>query len=58
MALAACSVFGNDKDPDLEPAKLLKFKSTVVVKRLWTANLGGGYAMRPPTMTEILKTVA
>ncbi len=41
MALAACSVFGNDKDPELEPAKLLKFKSTIVVKRLWTANLGG-----------------
>jgi outer membrane protein assembly factor BamB len=41
MALAACSLFGDKKDPELEPAKLLKFKSTVEIKRLWTADLGG-----------------
>ena len=40
MALAACSVFGDDKDPDLEPAKLIKFKPTIKIKRLWTADLG------------------
>lgn len=40
MALAACSLFGYDKDPDLEPAKLIKFKPTIEIKRLWTAKLG------------------
>jgi len=40
MALAACSIFGNDKDPDLEPAALIKFKPTIEIKRLWTADLG------------------
>ncbi len=41
MALATCGVFGDEKDHELEPAKLLKFKSTVEIKLLWTANLGG-----------------
>ncbi len=40
MALAGCSIFGNDKDPELEPAELLKFKPTIEIKRLWTADLG------------------
>jgi len=40
MALAACSIFGNDKDTDLEPAALIKFKPTIEIKRLWTADLG------------------
>jgi len=41
VALAACSIFGDDKDPELEPADLLKFKATIKIKRLWTADLGG-----------------
>ncbi len=41
MAVAACSVFGNDKDPELEPAELIKFRPTIEIKRLWTADLGG-----------------
>jgi outer membrane protein assembly factor BamB len=40
MALAACSLFGDEKDPDLEPAKLIKFKPTIEIKRLWKADLG------------------
>lgn len=42
VALSACGIFGDDKDPEFEPAKLVKFKSTITVKRLWKANLGGG----------------
>ncbi len=42
VALSACSIFGDDKDPEFEPAKLVKFKSTITVKRLWKADLGGG----------------
>jgi outer membrane protein assembly factor BamB len=41
MALAACGLFGDEKDPELEPAKLIKFKPTIEIKRLWTADLGG-----------------
>ncbi len=40
MALSACSIF-SDKEEDLEPVKLTKIKTTLKVKRLWTANLGG-----------------
>lgn len=41
MALSACSIF-SDKDEELEPVKLTKIKTTLKVKRLWTADLGGG----------------
>jgi outer membrane protein assembly factor BamB len=41
MALAACGLFGDEKDLEFEPAKLIKFKPTIEIKRLWTANLGG-----------------
>ena len=52
MALAACSLFGDDKNPDLEPAELIKFKPTIEIKRLWKADLGDGaeflrLALRP-----------
>jgi len=51
MALSACSLF-SDKDENLEPVKLTKIKTTLKVKRLWSANLGGGseflrVALRP-----------
>ena len=40
IALSACSLF-SDKDEELEPVKLTKIKTTLKVKRLWTAKLGG-----------------
>ena len=40
MALSACSLF-SDKDKPLEPLELTKIKTTVKVKKLWSANLGG-----------------
>ena len=40
MALSACSLF-SDKDKPLEPLELTKIKTTVKVKRLWRADLGG-----------------
>ncbi len=41
IALSGCSFF-SDKDESLEPNKLEKIKTTLKVKRLWTASLGGG----------------
>ena len=41
FALGACGLFGGDKTEDL-PADLVKFKSTLKVKKLWSANVGGG----------------
>ena len=41
MTLSACGIFG-DKDKSLEPVKLTKFKTTLKVKKLWSADLGGG----------------
>jgi outer membrane protein assembly factor BamB len=40
VALSACSIF-SDKEEDLEPLKLTKIDTTLKVKKLWTANLGG-----------------
>ncbi len=39
LLLASCGLFG-DKDEDLEPKELVKFKQTLKVKRLWSAKLG------------------
>jgi len=39
LLLASCGIFG-DKDKDLEPKELVKFKQTLKVKRLWSAKLG------------------
>jgi outer membrane protein assembly factor BamB len=38
---AACSWFGEKKDEDLEPARLEKITTTVDVRKMWSANLGG-----------------
>ena len=40
VALSACSIF-SDKDEGLEPLKLTRIKTTLKVKRLWSADLGG-----------------
>lgn len=41
VALSGCGVFGNDKDPELEPVELVSFDPQIRVNRLWTASLGG-----------------
>jgi len=38
--LASCGLFG-DKDEELEPNKLVDFRQTIKVKRLWSASVGG-----------------
>lgn len=38
--IASCGIFG-DKDEDLEPKELVDFKSTLKVKRIWRAKVGG-----------------
>ncbi len=40
LVLSSCGLFGGDDD-ELEPAQLLKFKSKVSIKRIWSAKLGG-----------------
>jgi outer membrane protein assembly factor BamB len=40
--LAGCGIFGGDKDEELKPQELVDFESTLPVKRVWTAKLGGG----------------
>jgi outer membrane protein assembly factor BamB len=46
--LAGCSMF-TSKKPRLEPAPLLSFKPSMVVRTLWTANVGksGSYFLAP-----------
>ena len=46
--LAGCSMFSSKK-PRLEPAPLLSFKPSMVVRTLWTADVGksGGYFLSP-----------
>ncbi len=39
--LAGCALFGGDEE-ELQPTELLKFKQTLDVKRIWSADLGGG----------------
>ena len=40
LVLASCGMFG-DKDEELEPKELVKFESTVKIKRLWSTKVGG-----------------
>ena len=40
LVLASCSIFGDD-DEELEPKELVKFESTLKVKRLWSTKVGG-----------------
>ena len=51
-ALAACGIFGDKDDKELEPKELVSFQETLKVKRLWSAKLGGAaefqrVALRP-----------
>jgi outer membrane protein assembly factor BamB len=41
IVLAGCGIFG-DKDEELPPAELLKFKQTMNLKKVWSAKLGKG----------------
>ncbi len=38
--ISGCGIFKDKKDPELEPAKLEKFKPTLKVKKLWSTKLG------------------
>jgi len=40
LVLASCGMFG-DKDEELEPKELVKFESTLKIKRLWSTKVGG-----------------
>ena len=40
LILASCSIFG-DKDEEIEPKELVKLKSTLKIKRLWSTKVGG-----------------
>jgi len=40
LVLASCGIFG-DKDDELEPKELVKFESTLKIKRLWSTKVGG-----------------
>ncbi len=41
LVLSSCSLFGGDKDKELEPMKLSNIKTSVDIKRIWSTNLGG-----------------
>jgi len=41
ILLAGCGIFG-DKDEELPPTELLKFKQTLDLKKVWSAKVGGG----------------
>jgi len=40
MLVASCGLFG-DKDEELKPMELVKFKPTLKIKKIWSANVGG-----------------
>ena len=40
LLLGACGLFG-DEDEEAEPKELVNFKSTLKIKRLWNAKIGG-----------------
>jgi outer membrane protein assembly factor BamB len=42
LLTSGCSIFGDDKDPQLEPTELVKFEETLGVKKVWSQKLGGG----------------
>ena len=51
FVLSACSLFGDDEE-ELEPLELTDIETTLPVKRLWEAKIGGGaeflrVALRP-----------
>jgi len=41
MSLTSCGLFGGGDDDKLEPAELTKIDTKIIVKRLWSADLGG-----------------
>jgi len=40
LVLSGCSLFGGDDEED-PPAKLVKFKPTIKIKKVWSAGVGG-----------------
>ncbi len=40
--LSACSIFGGDKDEELEPLELVDIEQTLDVRKLWSEKLGEG----------------
>jgi outer membrane protein assembly factor BamB len=40
VLLSSCGLFG-DKDEELEPKELVKFESTLKIKKLWSTKVGG-----------------
>jgi len=42
VLLSGCGIFGGDKDEELKPQELVEFRSTLPVKRAWSAKLGDG----------------
>jgi outer membrane protein assembly factor BamB len=42
LFITGCSLFGKDKDKELEPSELLDFEQTLDVRRLWSEKIGGG----------------
>jgi len=40
LVLASCGIFG-DKEEELEPKELVKFETTLKIKRLWSTKVGG-----------------
>ena len=50
-ALNGCGIFGGEEEED-PPAELVKFKPTIKIRQVWSANIGGGskrlrLALRP-----------
>jgi outer membrane protein assembly factor BamB len=41
-ALSACSIFGNDKDEELEPLELTDIDETLDVRKVWSSKVGKG----------------
>ena len=41
LVVSSCSLFGDKDEKELEPTKLTKIVTTVDVRRLWNANIGG-----------------
>jgi outer membrane protein assembly factor BamB len=42
LALAACGMFGDDDEEELEPVKLVDIETKVKVRRLWSTKVGDG----------------